>query len=185
MVQRIKEPCMKRRILLSFALLVLSMQAFGQQITRVAVIDMQKVYMTYYKDSLSVRSLEEEKLAVNLEIKRLSDEIKEIQHKRLDVLSAGDVQALKAYDENLYRKAQYLSDYVKLKQADLDEKAQILSRGDAFVQMLYRTVQSISEKEGYSIVISSHNVADVGSSVIWFSPMIDITDLVIQAMLGK
>jgi len=101
------------------------------------------------------------------------------------VLSAGDAQALKAYDENLYRKAQYLSDYVKLKQADLDEKAQILSRGDAFVQMLYRTVQSISEKEGYSIVISSHNVADVGSSVIWFSPMIDITDLVIQAMLGK
>ncbi len=176
---------MKRRILLSFALLVLSMQAFGQQITRVAVIDMQKVYMTYYKDSLSVRSLEEEKLAVNLEIKRLSDEIKEIQRKRLDVLSAGDAQALKIFDENLYRKAQYLSDYVKLKQADLDEKAQILSRGDAFVQMLYRTVQSISEKEGYSIVISSHDVAVVGSSVIWISPMIDITDLVIQAMLGK
>ena len=176
---------MKRRILVALALFLLAMQAFGQQITRVAVIDMQKVYMTYYKDSLSVRSLEEEKLAVNLEIKRLSDEIKEIQHKRLDVLSSGDAQMLKAYDENLYRKAQYLSDYVKLKQADLDERAQILSRGDAFVQMLYRTVQSISEKEGYSIVISSHDVADVGSSVIWFSPMIDITDLVIQAMLGK
>jgi len=176
---------LKRRLLLGFTLLVLSMQVFSQQITRVAVIDMQKIYMTYYKDSQSVRSLEEEKLAVNLEIKRLSEEIKDLQRKRLEILSSGDAQTLKTYDENLYRKAQYLSDFVKLKQADLDEKAQSLSRGDAFVQMLYRTVQSISEKEGYSIVISSHDVAGVGSSVIWFSPMIDITDMVIQALLGK
>jgi len=176
---------MKKRAILSLALLAFCSGAFGQQITRVGVIDLQKVYMTYYKDSQAVRSLEEDKVKINEEIRRLSDEIKALQQKRLEVLTEGDAAALKSFDENLYRKAQYLSDFVKIKQADLDARAEGLAKGDAFVQMLYRTVQSISEAEGYSLVISSRDASDVGSSVIWFSPMIDITDKVIQALLGS
>jgi len=176
---------MKKRIIIVAALSLLCSQLFAQQITRVAVIDLQKVYMTYYKDSQAVRAFEDEKQHVQDEIKRLGDEIKDLQHKRLDVLASGDAQALKTFDEGLYRKAQFLSDYVKVKQADLDAKAQALSSTNAFVQMLYRSVQSLSETEGYSLVISSRNADSVGSSVVWFSPMIDITDKVIQALLGS
>jgi len=176
---------MKKRIIIVAALSLLCSQLFAQQITRVAVIDLQKVYMTYYKDSQAVRAFEDEKQHVQDEIKRLGDEIKDLQHKRLDVLASGDAQALKTFDEGLYRKAQFLSDYVKVKQADLDAKAQALSNTNAFVQMLYRSVQSLSETEGYSLVISSRNADSVGSSVVWFSPMIDITDKVIQALLGS
>lgn len=176
---------MKKRLCIVAALVLLSSQLFAQQITRVAVIDLQKVYMTYYKDSQAVRAFEDEKQHVQDEIKRLGDEIKDLQHKRLDVLASGDAQALKSFDEGLYRKAQFLSDYVKVKQADLDAKAQALSSTNAFVQMLYRSVQSLSEAEGYSLVISSRNADSVGSSVVWFSPMIDITDKVIQALLGS
>lgn len=176
---------MKKRLIVVAALLLLCSQLFAQQITRVAVIDLQKVYMTYYKDSQAVRAFEDEKQRVQDEIRRLGDEIKDMQQKRLDVLASGDAQALKTFDEGLYRRAQFLSDYVKVKQADLDAKAQALSNTNAFVQMLYRSVQSLSETEGYSLVISSRNADSVGTSVVWFSPMIDITDKVIQALLGS
>ncbi len=176
---------MNKKLLLALAIFALASQAFAQQITRVAVIDMQKVYTTYYKDSQAVRSLEDEKLRVTEEIRRLNEEIKDLQRKRLELHSTADAATLKAFDDNLYRKAQFLSDYVKIKQAELDEKARALSKGDAFVQMLYRTVQTISEKEGYSLVISSRGAADVNSPVIWFSPMIDISDMVIQNLLGS
>ena len=158
--------------------------AQAQQITRVAVIDLQKVYMTYYKDSQAVRAFEEEKQRVNEEIQRLGAEIKDLQKQRLEVFSAGDQSALKAFDETLYRKAQFLADFIKVRQAELDSKASALTKSDSFVQMLYRTVQSIAESEGFSLVITSKNVDDAGSSVLWFSPMIDITDKVIQALLG-
>jgi len=178
-------PSTKRIVMAAVASLALGAAAFGQQITRVAVIDIQKVYMTYYKDSQAVRVLEESKLAVAEEIRRLGDELKDLQKRRLDMLSTADGPTLKAFDEQLYRKAQFLSDYVKVKQAELEAKAQDLARGDAFVQTLYRTVQTISEAEGFSLVISTKDVTSVGSSVLWFSPMIDITDKVIQAMLGS
>lgn len=176
---------MKKLTILGIALLGLGFQVFGQQITRVAVIDLQKVYMTYYKDSQAVRALEEDKIRVNDEIRRLSDEIKDLQRQRLQLAVSSDPQTLKAFDEKLYSKAQFLSDYVKIKQAEIDAKAQSLSQGDSFVQMLYRTVQAISEAEGFSLVLSSRDATSTGSSVIWFSPMIDITDKVIQALLGS
>ncbi len=175
----------KRIALAALALLALGSAAFGQQITRVGVIDIQKVYMTYYKDSQAVRALEEAKLAAADEIRRLQDELKDMQRQRLELLPTADGPRLKAFDEQLYRKAQFLSDYVKVKQAELEAKAQDLAKGDAFVQMLYRTVQAISEAEGYSLVISTKDVTSVGSSVLWFSPMIDITDKVVQSMLGS
>jgi outer membrane protein len=180
-----RQCAMRKFLIIILVALTASTQINAQQITRVAVIDLQKVYMTYFKDSMAVRSFEEEKLRVQVEITRLNTEIKDLQHKRLDVISAGDSAALKAFDEALYRKAQFLSDYVKIKQADLDAKAQTLSKSDSFIQMLYRTVQTISETEGYSLVISSRDASDVGSSVIWFSPMIDISDKIIQALLGS
>lgn len=174
----------KKLVSLVFVLFVLISAAAAQQITRVAVMDLQKIYLTYFKDSQAVRALEESKAAVNEEIKRLGDEIKDLQQKRLEMLKTSDSASLKAFDDQLYRKAQYLSDYIKVKQAELEERAQNLSHNDLFAQKLYKTIENISEMEGFSLVISSRDSNSMGSSVIWFSPMIDITDKVIQALLG-
>lgn len=174
-----------KRAALTACMALAAAAAFGQQITRVAVIDLQKVYMTYYKDSASVRAFEEQKQKIQDEIARLNLEITDLQRKRLEIAASGDPAALKSFDLELYRKAQFLADYVKVKQSEMDAKAEAMSKGDAFVQLLYRTVQSTAEAEGYSLVISSREVSNVGSSVIWFSPMIDITDKIIQSLLGS
>lgn len=175
---------MKKLVIMGVMLLMLAGMVFGQQITRVGVIDLQKVYMTYYKDSQAVRAFEEEKQRAQDEIKRLGDEIRVLQARRLELQTAGNTDSLKALDETLYKKAQFLQDYIKVKQAELDEKAKALSQTDTFAQLLYRTVQSIAELEGFSLVLSSRNANDVVTSIIWFSPMIDISDKVIQALVG-
>ncbi|HPE36947.1 MAG TPA: OmpH family outer membrane protein, partial [Spirochaetales bacterium] len=58
------------------------------------------------------------------------------------------------------------------------------TQSDAFGKLLYRTVQAIAEAEGYSLILSSKNADNVGSTIIWFSSMIDITDKVIQALVS-
>ncbi len=175
---------MKKRLTITLLFFAgLSLMVFSQQITRVAVIDLQKVYMTYYKDSQAVRSFEEEKLRVQNEIKRLGEEIKVMQVKRLETQSGGDIVALQALDAQLLRKAQFLQDYIRIKKAELDDKAKALSETNAFIQTLYRKIQSMAEMDGYSLVLSSRNTDSVTSGIVWFSPMIDITDKVIQALL--
>lgn len=175
---------MKKALLFASFALAFALSAFAQQITRVAVIDLQKVFLTYQKDSFAVRAFEEEKVRIQDEIKRLGDEIRDLQKSRLELQARGDAAGLKAIDDLIYRKAQFLSDYIKVKQAEMDDKAKALASNDAFAQSLYRVIQKVSEMDGYSLVISSRGADSVGGAVIWYSPMIDITDKVIQELLG-
>lgn len=121
--------------MMTSAVLLLVSGVYAQsQITRVSVIDLQKVYMTYYKDSQAVRAFEEEKALVQSEIMRLGDEIKDIQRRQLQLRSLGLVTDAAALDATLHRKAQFLADYIRIKQAELDAKATELTKSDAFVK---------------------------------------------------
>ena len=68
------------------------------------------------------------------------------------------------------------------KQAELDDQAKKLATTDAFSQDLYKQIQNVAETEGYSLVINLKGSDTVMNSVLWYSPMIDITDDVIQAL---
>ena len=61
-----------------------------QQMGRVAVVDLQKVYMTYAKDSAPVRAFEEEKARVQAEVDRMTTEIKDLQRKKAEAIAVDD-----------------------------------------------------------------------------------------------
>ena len=172
---------------LTLLLIVISVSAFvcaqTQQITRIAVIDMQKIYLTYYSDSSAVRNFEAEKQKIQDQIKKLSDEIMELQKKKLQLQTDGKLSEATALDVEIAKKAQYLSDFIRIKKAELDDKAQKLMNTDDFMSRLYKTVQQVAESEGYSIVLDIRGVNQVTSNIIWFTPLIDITDKVLQLML--
>lgn len=175
---------MSRRIIALVAFACMAGAAFAQQITRVAVVDMQKVYLTYFKDSQAVRAFEEDKQRVQDEIARIQAEIQAMQARRLELQRANDAEGLRLLDDNLRRRALYLQDYIRVKQAELDAKALALTQSNSFAQALYRAVQATAELEGFSLVLSSRNLDSMGPSVIWFSPMVDLTDKVIQTLVS-
>ena len=183
----IKEKCMKANRLVLLLALVVSFSSLAftqtQQITRIAVVDMQKIYLTYYSDSSAVRNFEAEKQKIQEQIKKLSDEIMDLQKKKLQLQTDGKLSEAAALDVEIAKKAQYLSDFIRIKKAELDEKAQKLMNTDDFMNRLYKTVQQVAESEGYSIVLDIRGINQVTSNIIWFTPLIDITDKVLQVML--
>ncbi|MCK7487361.1 MAG: OmpH family outer membrane protein [Bacillus subtilis] len=107
----------KRRILVPALFLAALGAVQAQQITRVAVVDLAKVYLTYSRDSAAVRKLEEDKLKVQAEIDRMSNEIKQLQVRRAEAIARSDQTEILRMDQELYRRAQYLSDSLQ-SQAD-------------------------------------------------------------------
>lgn len=174
-----------KRISLAALLVLTAGLAMAQQITRVAVVDLAKVFLTYSRDSAAVRKLEEDKLKVQSELDRMSTEIKQLQIKRAEAASRSDQEEVLRLDQDIYKKAQYLSDYFKAKQAELDDRSKRLMESSDFSQLIYRTIQGIAEAEGFSVILSSHSAGSVSSPIIWYSPAVDITDKVIQSLIGK
>lgn len=174
-----------KRTILAFLLAAALSGLAAQQITRVAVVDLAKVYLTYSRDSAAVRKLEEDKIKVQAEIDRMSNEIKQLQVRRAEAVARSDQAEILRLDQELYRRAQYLSDYYKAKQAELEDRSRRLMESSDFSQLVYRTIQGIAEAEGYSVILSSHSTGSVTSAIIWYSPAVDVTDKVIQALIGK
>ncbi|HAW85078.1 MAG TPA: hypothetical protein DD477_05210 [Spirochaetaceae bacterium] len=173
------------RKMMALALVVFIGAAFNaaaQQITRVAVVDLQKIYLTYYKDSQSVRAIEEDRLRNQQEIQRLSEEIRSLEAQRQALERSGDYEAARQLATQMIEKIQFLNDFTRIKQHELDERMRTLSETNTFVRTLYQTIQGVAEAEGYSLVLSSRNSDLV---VLWFSSMVDITDKVIQELMEQ
>jgi len=173
-----------KTILFALGLAVLSSAAHAQQITRIAIVDLGRVIETYAKDSQAFKDFEQKKSQIQTEIDRMSNEIKQLQSQKLQADQAGDSQTSLRLDSDIYKKTEFLKEYVRVKQAELDDQSRKLAASNEFVQDVYKQIQAIAESDGYSMVLNLKSSDSVMNSVIWYSPMIDITDKVIAALMG-
>lgn len=159
--------------------------AFGQQVTRIAVVDLPKVIASCSKSSQALRDFERKKSQVQTDIDKMSSEIMRLMSQKADADKAGDKASSQRYKDDIDKRSKTLQDFVSAKQAELDEEARKLAAGDEFSQGLYKQIQNIAETEGYSLVLNLKSSDSVVSAVLWYSPMIDITSSVIQALGGS
>jgi len=159
--------------------------AFGQQITRIAVLDLSKVIAACSAQSESVRDFEQKKFQVQTDIDRMAADIKRVMSQKVEADKAGDSAASQRYREDIERRTKALQDFVGAKQAELDEEAKRLASTDEFSKGLYKQIQNIAETQGYSLVLNLKSTDSVMDSVLWYSPMIDITSSVIQALTSN
>jgi Skp family chaperone for outer membrane proteins len=156
--------------------------AFGQQITRVAVMDFNKVIAARSKDAPSLKDFELKKSLIQAEIERRADEVMRLLAQKVEAEKIGDGKAAAKLKEEIDAKKRQLSEYATVKQKELDDEARALASNDAFVQALYKQVQAIAEADGYSLVLNIRSGDAVMGSVFWYSQMIDITDKLIQSL---
>jgi Skp family chaperone for outer membrane proteins len=154
----------------------------GQQITRIAVVDLSKVIAAFSKDSEAVKDFEKEKSQVQSDIDAMSAEIMRLMTQKADADKTGDKAASLKLRDDIDAKTKALTDFVSAKQVELDNQAKKLATTDAFSKDLYKQIQNVAETEGYSLVINLKSSDSVMNSVLWYSPTIDITADVIEAL---
>jgi outer membrane protein len=174
-----------KRTLALLGLMALAGTLFAQQVTRIAVVDLSKVISAYSKDAQAVKDFEQKKSQVQTDIDKMSAEIMRLMSQKADADKSGDKTASLKYRDDIDKRTKALSDFVSVKQAELDEQAKKLAANDAFSRDLYKQIQNVAETEGYSLVINLKSGDSVMNAVLWYSPMIDITADVIQALTGK
>jgi outer membrane protein len=176
---------MRKKSLVALLGLLVAAAAYGQQITRVAVVDLSKVISAFSDDSIAVRDFERKKSQVQTDIDKMSADIMLLMSQRADADKTGDKASSLRLREEIEKKTKTLTDYVSVKQAELDEQAKKLATTDAFSQDLYKKIQGYAEINGYSLVLNLKSSDSVMNAVLWYSPMIDITADLIKELTGK
>ncbi|WP_461255002.1 OmpH/Skp family outer membrane protein [Treponema sp. R80B11-R83G3] len=173
---------MFKRVILFLSLNVLCLSCvFGQQITRFAVVDLPRVYTVISRDSKAVKEFEEKSAKIQAEIDKRTKDIQSLKSRHADAVVANNEAEVLRLENLIYRNSEFLKEYYQVKTAELEDQRSKLMQSDAFLKQVYDEIRYIAESEGYTMVLNMKN----NPNIIWFSPMIDITDKLIQNLQAK
>ncbi|MDR1128967.1 MAG: OmpH family outer membrane protein [Treponema sp.] len=173
---------MRKRIVIAlFLALAAGFSLEAQQLTRFAVVDLSRVYTSFFRDSRAVREFEERSARVQAEIDRMTAEIQGLRSSQLDAEARGDEARSLMLESQIYQKSEYLKDYYQTKTAELSDQRTKLSQSGTFLDQVYSEIRYIAESEGYSMVLNLKE----NTGILWYSPTVDITDKLIQNLLAK
>ncbi|MDR0450128.1 MAG: OmpH family outer membrane protein [Treponema sp.] len=153
----------------------------AQQLTRFAVVDLPRVYLSFFRDSRAVREFEEKSAQVQNEVDRMTREINDLKNQQINAEFQGDQQRSMRLESDIYRKSELLKEYYQLKTQELEAQKKRLTQSGAFLEQVYDEIRFIAESEGYSMVLNLKE----NTGILWYSPTVDITDKLIQNLVSK
>jgi len=171
---------MKKTVLLLVACF-LTTSLYSQQLTRIAVVDLPKVYSAFFRESRAMREFEERSANIQAEINKMTREIQELRSRRADMLQQGRQADALRLESEINRQQEFLREFHAVKTAELEDQRRRLMQSDGFLEQVYSEIRSIAQSEGYSMVLN----AKENTGIIWYSPSVDITDKVIQNLASR
>ncbi|PIE97835.1 MAG: hypothetical protein CR988_06160 [Treponema sp.] len=172
---------MKKNLCVFSLLILVAGTTFAQQITKVAVLDTDRIYSTFRMESQAARDYEQKKERYQKEIEKMKDEILQLNNKKLEAKkNKKDDKIIKKYEAVISSKTSFLSEYAKTKNEELKRLKKRLLTDDKFYSALFDAVKKVAETEGYTIVFTLQE----SLGIIWFSQTVDITDMVINSLKG-
>jgi outer membrane protein len=152
----------------------------AQQLTRFAVIDLDKVNVAFFKDSQAYRDFETQTAKVNRDIEQMTKEINGLKSAMYEAESKGDRDLALRLNSEAYKKSEFLKEYHRVKSAELADQKSRLNQSDSFWKRINDEIRFIAESEGYTMVLNAKD-----PNIRWYSVSIDITDKVINNLRSK
>jgi outer membrane protein len=153
----------------------------AQQLTRFAVVDLPRVYTSFFRESRAVREWEERSARVQNEVDRMTAEIQTLHGTLVEAQSRGDEERTLRIQNEIYRKQDFLREYYQVKKAELEDQMKKLSQAGSFIEQVRDEIRFIAESEGYSMVLNQKENA----GILWYSPSVDITEKLITNLRNK
>ena len=170
---------MKKLIIAVAFVLLVSCSVFAQQdVTKIGVIDTSRVYQSYFRDSAGIRNYEDKRTEFQAEVDKRTAELKKLQQQKVDYEKAGNETAALKIEAEIISKTEFLTEYTRVKQIELESLKNKLVDSDSFYETLYSVIETIAESEGLSIILSLQQA----NAILWYSPSVDITDKVINKL---
>ena len=171
-----------RGLIRAIALLVfmagVAAAAIGQdQITRVGVVNLQRVTTAFFQRSRAVRELTERRADVLEEAAAIEEEIFALEQQRLRASELENRTAMLRLDQELQEQKEFLRSYLSIQGELLDRMAADLSESDTFLDELADAIEFVAESQGYSIILNNNH-----QGFLFWTPEVDVTDDVIEQL---
>lgn len=149
----------------------------AEQLTTVGIVDIDRVYNSFYRDSQSVRELERLRREYQSEIDGYVQDLESLRDRRFRAEQLNNTGRVEELDEEILQMQTFLEDLTRRRRAQLEaQQNQLLS--DEFLQQLQEAIQFVAESEGYTVVLRTDS-----PGLQWWSSEVDISELVLERLI--
>lgn len=166
-----------KKVTAGFVFLLLAFSLSAEQLTTVGVVDVSRVYEAFFIDSRQVRELQDLKDSIQQEIDSQVAILRRLQEQKVQAESEGRDEDALTLDQQIYNKTQYIQDFTRVKQRQLNDQRQRLINSDTFMKDLQSAISFVAESQGFTIVVTAND-----DKLLWWSEEVDITDLVLERL---
>ncbi len=154
--------------------------ANAQQITRFAVVDLDRVTTAFFVDSKAYRDYEDQKTRTQKDLEQKAADFNTLKQSMYDAQTRGDQAEYLRLRNEVVRQQEYLQFYERTVRAELESQRTQLNQSDAFWQQVNNEIRYIAESEGYTMVLDIKT-----QGIIWYSSSVDITQKLISNLRSK
>lgn len=166
-----------RKTVFVILLVFISLAISANEITKVGIVDISRVYTRYIKESTGARQIDELNEAYEEEVSRRKVEIDQLNRELIKARDDDNQELVVKLESEITIKKTNLQQYKIFKTKEINTLIASDSSKREFANKVYDEIQRIALQKGYSLIFKKSD-----PSVYWSSPEIDITDLVIQGM---
>jgi outer membrane protein len=168
---------LQRAVLVAWLGAAMGAAADAPQLRTVGVVDSNRIYTTYFRESRAVREYEQQRRDFEEELEERVAEITRLQSDRLDAINDGDDSRVLQLDREIVQRSQIVSQFRDVKQQELDLLRTDLLASDVFYTEVQAAIEFVSRSEGFTLVLDAREVG-----LLWWSPEVDITDEVLSRL---
>jgi len=147
------------------------------------VLDIEKVYSVYFRESRAVKELQEKKAEVLREIARIDEEVLALEGQKLQAESDRNGELALKLDTEIFKKKQYRDDYRRIKMDQLRKMSERIALSDAFLDELVAAIQFVAESEGFSVILNKSGQFE--QFFLFYTKEVDVTEKVIQELVRR
>jgi outer membrane protein len=173
----------RKTTLIFLIMLIIPVAAFSEQLTKVGILDIEKVYSIYFRESKTVKEFQERQANMLQELTRIDDEILRLENAKLEAESRNDGQAALKLDQEIFEKKQYREDYRRIKTQQLKRMSEELYQSNEFLDELLEAINFVAESEGFSLILN--NSRQYRSFFFFYTKEMDITEKVIEELMRR
>ncbi len=165
----------RRVIVAAFFALVAVAAISGEQITKVGVVDLSKVFNAYTGASGPSRELSDYWIETDAQLGKITKEITELQVLREKANKEKDERAVLDYDKQISEKKDYQRDYYRYRKLEFDKKYDALMKSSGFFSEMLKVIEFIAVRDSYSVILKTSD-----PSLMYYTKNVDITQDVID-----
>ncbi len=166
----------RRAPILLGVLLTVATLAGAEQLTTVGIINIDRIYNSFYRDSQEVRELERLRREYQDEIDSHVRELETLRQRFNTALDQNNRVTADRLQTQVTEKERFIEDLARRRRAQLEARqARLLS--DDFLNRLQQAIQFVAESGGYTLVLRTDT-----EGLQWWSSAIDISDQVLARL---